>query len=476
VRFRGPLAESYPGAVVLVLAALTPFLMLTTAVGPLQPLVQQDLGLSKLALSLTGGFAAAAYSFGTVLAVQLTSLLPVRRVLVAAATVFLIACVLAAWAPSGGVFIAGRIGQGLLTGVLLISAVPPLVIGWPEERMPVTGVIMNLGIFGAVAAGPVIGGLSASAGTWHGLFWAVAGVAAVALLFALLTFTDQEPQDPDAPVDKTALGLAAGGCAGVFFGVSELAAHGFDSAIVLAPALSGLALIAVLVAYGIRAEDPLIPLQRLIAPIPVAGILVAMAAGAGSVALVQLLQTALQAAGASPARMGNLFWPEVGAALITALLFGVLFRTRWTPLLALGGLLALITGGIVLTGAVGGATVPAAAGIGLVGLGVGACVSPALFLAGFSQQSTGLPRIFAVIELLRGVAAFMTGPVLLHLAKTASGGGAAGLRTAMWVAVAVVALGTIAVAVVYLGGGARQERPQLGRWLEREGPALEGAG
>lgn len=475
MRFRGPLAESYPAAVVLVLAALTPFLMLTAAVGPLQPLISQDLGLSETAFSLVNGFAAGAYSFGTVLAVQLTSRLPVRRVLLGAALLYVVFCVLAAWAPTGGLYGIGHIGQGLVTGVLLISAVPPLVIGWPAERTRTTGVTMNLGIFGAVAAGPVVGWLAASAGTWRGLFWAVAGVALLSLTFVVLTFQDQPPQDPDAPVDVPALGLAAGGTAAIFFGVSELASNGFASAVFIAPVAAGAAAIVALVAYGILADDPLIQLGRLVAPIPVAGVLVAMAAGAGSVALIDLLQQALQASGRSASGIGNLFWPELAAAAATAAIFGALFRTRWTPLLTLGGLLSLIAGGIVLAGAgaVDGQTAPAVVGIGLVGLGVGASVSPALFLAGFSQPSTGLPRVFAVIELLRGVAAFMTGPVLVRLAQAVAGGGQAGIRVAMWVAVGIVALGTVAVLGIYLGGGARLQRPQLQRWLDQEGPALE---
>jgi hypothetical protein len=36
MRFRGPLADNYAGAVVLVLCALVPYLVLTTAITPLE--------------------------------------------------------------------------------------------------------------------------------------------------------------------------------------------------------------------------------------------------------------------------------------------------------------------------------------------------------------------------------------------------------------------------------------------------------
>jgi MFS family permease len=88
LRRTGPLAESYAGAVALVLLALTPYLMLSTALTPLQPLLSKDLGLSMGGLQITTGMANAAYAFGAVLGVQLTTRLPVRRVLLAGALVY----------------------------------------------------------------------------------------------------------------------------------------------------------------------------------------------------------------------------------------------------------------------------------------------------------------------------------------------------------------------------------------------------
>ena len=53
------------GAVALVLLrALTPYLVLTTALTPLQKLIGPDLGLGPRALQVTAGMANAAYAFG----------------------------------------------------------------------------------------------------------------------------------------------------------------------------------------------------------------------------------------------------------------------------------------------------------------------------------------------------------------------------------------------------------------------------
>src|SRR5690242_5376903 len=230
----------------------------------------------------------AAYAFGTVLAVQLQVHLRGRRMLVLYATLFLIGSVLAAGAWTPGVFIAGRVLQGLCTSLMLIAAVPPLVIGWPASKMPWTGGTMNMCIFGAVALGPVIGGAQAGAGHWRPLFWIIAGFAALALLFALLTFEDQEPQDRSAPWDWVAQTLAGAGCAAAFFGSSELRTHSFTDPVVLVPLAAGVALIVALLVYEYQLRNPLMPIRSLTSTIPVAGILVAMTAGAASVAIVEL--------------------------------------------------------------------------------------------------------------------------------------------------------------------------------------------
>ena len=134
VRRQGPLAENYWAAVVLVILALTPFLVLTSAVSSLNELIGKSLHLSEAELGMTTGMANAAYCFGTVLSIQLITRLRPRLVLLVLIVGFVAASVAAAWAPSAGVFIAGRVVQGLTTSMMLIAAVPPLVIGWPKRR------------------------------------------------------------------------------------------------------------------------------------------------------------------------------------------------------------------------------------------------------------------------------------------------------------------------------------------------------
>ena len=94
-------------------------------------------------------------------------------------------------------------------------------------------------------------------------------------------------------------------------------------------------------------------------------------------------------------------------------------------------------------------------------------------MAGFSLRSSQIQRVFALIELLRGVAAFMVAPLVLHLAMTVSRNPAAGISTALWVCVGIAAAGCLVASSLLVLGRARLQRPALERWESGEEPAWE---
>lgn len=99
-----------------------------------------------------------------------------------------------------------------------------------------------------------------------------------------------------------------------------------------------------------------------------------------------------------------------------------------------------------MSGMASGPNALIAVGSGLLGLGVGASVSPALFIAGFSLRSEEIQRVFALIELLRGVAAFMVAPIVLHLAETVGSTPQSGIGVAVWVCFGIAAFGGLTAA------------------------------
>src|SRR5689334_19284493 len=289
----GPLAGRYPAVAAMVVLFLVPYLALSAALQPITPLIADSLHMSAQATSLTSGMANAAYAAGTVLAVLLAQHLHQRRTMLVYAAFLVIGSVLAAAATDPPMFIVGHILQGLCTSLLLIAAAPPLFLGYPAAKLRWTTMIMNMCIFGAVAAGPLIGGAQASFHAWRPLFWIVAGIALAGLVMSLLTFSDAPPADLSAPRDPVAVGLAAAGSVAAFWGAAELLTHRFLDPVAVIPLLVGLALIVALVVYEYRASHPLLILRSLASTIPVTGIVVAVCAAAAATSAIALTATVL---------------------------------------------------------------------------------------------------------------------------------------------------------------------------------------
>ncbi|HEX3737277.1 MAG TPA: MFS transporter [Solirubrobacterales bacterium] len=468
---QGPLAGRYPAVASMVLLALLPYLALSGALEAVTPIIAEQLHASAQTMALGGGLSNAAYAVGTVLAVALAQHYPQRRMMVGYAVLLVIGCVITAAAQSADMFIAGRIIQGLCTSLLLIAAVPPLALGYPTSKLKTTAMIMNMVIFGAVAAGPAIGGLQAQANAWRPLFWIVAAVAAVALVLAVLTFEDAPPADPDSPRDPLALGLAAVGCVAAFFGSSQLTSHAFLDPIVIVPLIGGLAVIVILIVYQCTARNPLLTIRDMLtSTIPVAGIVLALLAAAASVSATALTAGVL-AEKYGPLHLGLLYLPELGGAVLTAFALGIVINKRSLHFLPLVGMGFLAAGILVFR-----IEVPSSEGLTLLGsfltgIGLGATVAPALFAAGFALRATNLQRVFAIVELMRAVAAFMIAPIFAHFAATVGGGLDQGTGIALWIGFALAILGGAIPVVLYLLGGARPETPDVERFLDGEDAA-----
>jgi MFS family permease len=463
---QGPLAGRYFVVAAMVMLALIPYLAVSAALGPITPIIAEQLHASEQTMSLASGLSNAAYAVGTVLAVAFAQHLPQRRIMIGYAVLLVIGSVLAAAAQSIDMFIVGHVIQGFCTSLLLIAAVPPLALGYPTSKLKVTAVVMNMCIFGAVALGPTIGGLQAEANAWRPLFWIVAAIALGALALALLTFEDAPPADPESPVDLPAIGLAAVGCLAAFFGSSQLLTHAFLDPIVIVPLVGGLLTIVVLLVYQYRAKNPLLTIRDMLgSTIPVAGIAVALFAAAASVSATTL-SAAVLADSYSPLHLGLLYLPEVAGAIITAVVLGQVINRRSIHYLPLIGMAFLATGIAVFRIEVPSSEAMTLLGSFLTGIGLGATVAPALFVAGFSLQAANLQRVFAIVELLRAVAAFMIAPIFVHFASTVGGSLDAGTGIALWIGFGLAVGGAAIGVILYALGGARPQTPDIDGFLE----------
>jgi MFS family permease len=462
-RLRG----TYALGVAIVVLGLCPDLVLSTGFLPLSTVLASDLGTSPTWLQVANGLSNAAFAVGVVVAAQLGQRFVLRPLFLEYVAAFVIGSVLAALAPALPLFLLGRVLQGGSTGLMMISALPPLIVRFGVGRLPWTVAIVNLGLFGATTLGPVVGGVVAGSGAWRALLWAVAALGTMAFVAVLLGYPVLDPVDPSLPVDAPALALTAIGAVLLFLATSLVTATSLSSWIFWVLSLSGLAALVWLVVHERGKERSLMPVRELATQLPVTGTLIAMVAGATFVTAVELVQLYLaDVARLAPAEGGRLFWPMPVALVPAAVLFGVLFRTRYLPVLVNVGLVAIAVGcALLLTLSASGATSPVGWAAALLGFGAGATVAPGLFLAGLGVRSQLLGRAFALVQLLRLTATFAVGPVVLFLAQVQSSP-AAGIRLGVWITVVLAVVGLAVSLVVPLLSGARLAAPDLAGWLE----------
>lgn len=456
------------------LLSLTPFIIATTAAGLFRDRVSAGTGLAGEGVQFVEALATAGYAFGALLGGDLINRFPQRRLFLITQALAVIAWAGAAAAPTGWIYGTGLVLAGFATGLLLVFALPPTIQRYPPERAPVTVAFIDIALFGAVAAGPLIGGLCGGPGAWRWLTGGFAALGTATFAVAWLTLPETPPVNPGLPLDRPALILGLGAASLPFAAVGVLAATGFAAPAFLVPMAAGLACLAGLLVVEYRKEEPLAPVKPMWKTYPLAGLLVATFGGGVFVTATRLLLEDLHARAHAPAlTAGAAFWPQTIGVLVASVLLGALFRTRFLAVLTFGGML-LLTAGIGLLSLPGAFADPPLRllATGLLGLGAGATVSPGLFMAGLSLPSNVLGRIVALIELVRSIGDFMIAPVMSRLAVGVSGAkppDVHSLHLAMTATLGLAAVSTVLCLALFLAGAPLlTPRPDLKAWIEQK--------
>lgn len=472
-----PFEGNYPASLISAIVALTPFIVVTTAYALFQRQVGHDVHASRTALSIIAGLAVAGYAFGALLGGDLIQRFRQRSMFFIAEALFATGCLLSAVAHVPPTYAAGRILSGFATGLLLVIALPPVIQKFPASKLPLTVVAINIGFFGAVCIGPLLGGWVDAGHHWRWFYGALGAIGVLNLGLAVLTLPQQPPFNPGMRFDLLAILLGFAGVVLPFWASGELAGHGFASARFAAPMFVGLVCFTLLLLVEYHQKEPLSPVKLMWNTQSLTGTLVAMIGGGVFVTFLELGETFhMQVAHQSPMATGILFWPLAPGALITAAIFGAILRTRFIPILVLAGMVCIMGGGamlLFLSPHSSRALTLAAAG--LLGLGAGATVSPGLYLAGFPLSSQIIGRVFALVELVRSLCDYIIAPVLMQIAREASARqlDMHGVHLSVWIALWLVVAFTIFGIALYVLGRGGLAKPDLDGWLAHRGPAIE---
>jgi EmrB/QacA subfamily drug resistance transporter len=227
--------------------------------------IQEDLDASPTGATwvLTGYLLAA--SVATPIVGRLGDMLGKHRVLAGTMTVYSVATLAAALAPSIEVLIVARVAQGVGTGVF------PLAFGVVRDEFPPAKMRVGIGLLSSVfsagaAIGVVLGGPIVDQLGWHWLFW-LALIPAALSVPAILLFVPPSPtRQPGLPSWRSAVLLAAW-LVTLLLAISQGHSWGWASGRILLLFLATPGLIALWVRTEIRARQPLVDMRLMKTPV-----------------------------------------------------------------------------------------------------------------------------------------------------------------------------------------------------------------
>jgi EmrB/QacA subfamily drug resistance transporter len=223
------------------------------------PSIHRDLGASIQSLEWTVNAYVLAYAVFLLTGSALGDRFGRKRMFVRGIALFTLSSAAAALAPTTAMLIAARASQGLgaalvtpLTLTLLAEAFPP------NQRGVAIGVWSGIsGI--AVALGPLVGGAVVQAASWHWIFWINVPIGAALVPLAARALS--ESHGASRRLDLPGLGLASTGLFGVVYGLVRSQSQGWTSPEILIALIAGMALVVAFIAYELRAEEPMLPMS-----------------------------------------------------------------------------------------------------------------------------------------------------------------------------------------------------------------------
>jgi EmrB/QacA subfamily drug resistance transporter len=401
-----------------------------------------------------------------------------RRIFAVGLGIFTAASAAAALAPSMGALIAARAAQGVGGAIVTPLTLTILSAGVPANRR---GAFIGAwsGIAGlAVAFGPLVGGAVVDGISWQWIFWlnVPIGIALIPLALARL----QETHGPADKLDLPGVALASGGLLGIVWGLVRGNGQGWASFEIVASLAAGLVVLALFVAWELRAANPMLPMRffrnRVFALANAASLLMFFGMFGSIFLLSQFFQTAQ---GYSPLGSGLRILPWTLMPMFVAPVAGALSdKIGGARLMGVG--LVLQTAGLAWIATVSTASVGYLA---LVGPFVVSGIGMAMFWAPVANvvlaavrpeeegQASGTQNAIRELGGVFGVAVLAS--VWSHYGSYATGATFVdGMTHSLWVGVGFVAAGAIAAFAI---GRSRKAEASEGAGAVDAVPALEAA-
>ncbi|MDO5117705.1 MAG: MDR family MFS transporter [Eggerthellaceae bacterium] len=229
-----------------------------TLVTPALPSIMNDLSIdASSAQWLTTAFTLVNAIMIPITA-YLTDRFSTKSLFIVAMIAFIIGSLLAAWGPNFATLLGGRMIQACGAGVLMPMVMTVMLLTFPVDRrgfaMGLFGIIISF----APAIGPTIAGIIIDNADWHTLFYIVAGLAAIDIVFAIFTLHRGREGDQATPtLDKPSVILSTLGFGAVLYGFGAIGSYGL-SVMPFIPIVLGIIILVFFFRRQMHLENPML--------------------------------------------------------------------------------------------------------------------------------------------------------------------------------------------------------------------------
>lgn len=186
--------------------------------------------------------------------------------MLSAMSLFFVGTFIGMIAPSFPVLIAGRVIQGIGSGVMIPLMQTVLFLLYPKEKrgfaMGLAGMVINV----APAVGPPISGVLVKYFEWRSLFYLILPIALLILLMVFFFMRDVTKQRETA-IDLASILLSSVGFGGVLYGFNQIEEIGLTHVTTLVSLIVGALSLCLFAVRQLRIKTPILELRVLAVPV-----------------------------------------------------------------------------------------------------------------------------------------------------------------------------------------------------------------
>jgi EmrB/QacA subfamily drug resistance transporter len=186
-----------------------------------------------------------------------------KALFISSVAIFLVGTLLAAVSWTFSVLLVGRIVQAVGAGILMPLSMTVLLVTFPIEKRGSAMGLFGLVIGFAPAIGPTLSGAIVDSADWHVMFYIVAVLSALVIVFAFIFMEGKKSGNADnSSLDVLSVVLSTLGFGGLLFGLSSIGS-GDAGVLAVAAAIVGIVCVVWFFIRQKRLEVPLLHVEVL---------------------------------------------------------------------------------------------------------------------------------------------------------------------------------------------------------------------